>query len=321
MRVRSIAALALVLAACGSGAGPVSHTAPAVKSAGEPAVTRACDLLDPAEVSDVYGGAEIHLADYAGPVGDPSFDSCLITVDHGTTTRPPRPFPLQVSMDPVTPEDHLAMLEDHADDGLGPASEIHGLGDAAYFVTPGFLQVYAGDRVLRIHGGGDENAVGLAALVVPRLAQLPPGPEPGTQPACDAVTPQAEAVLGEPATVRRDPLTRDELRCEWRTGETVLTATVRGHGDEMGRVWAMDRPGAEVVHVGGLRDNGVYLPSGRVYFWMGRQQVGVYLRQVPHDPERDRDHLVALADAFAPSLLDIAPRVGPAPALKADAGS
>ncbi|MBB5787090.1 hypothetical protein [Jiangella mangrovi] len=313
MRVRSIAAFALVLAACGSGAGPAADTATAAKTGSEPSARRVCDLLDPAEVRAVYSGGEVRLSDYAGPVGDPSFESCYVTIDYGTTTRPPKPFPLMVSMDPVSAEEHLAMLEEDAEEGIGPRTVVPGLGDVAY-IAPGLLHVYAGDRVVRIHGGGDDNAVDLAALVVPRLAELAPSPDPGsTQPACDAVTPEAEAVLGEPATGRRDRRTQDELRCEWTAGETVLTATLRGRGDEVGRVWAMDRPGAEVVHVGGLHDNGVYVPSGRVYFWMGHQQVGMLLRQRPHDPGRDRDHLVALADAFAPSLLDVAPRVGPAP--------
>lgn len=311
MRFRSVAAVALVLAACGSGAGPVPETAGVAKTAREPAAERVCDLLDAAEVRGIYGGVEVRFADYAGPVGDPSFDSCHVTVDHGTATRPPRPFPVLVSIDPVSAADHAEMLQDYADDGLGPRIDVAGLGDAAFFAAPGFLHAYSGGRVVRIHGGGDDNAVELAALVVPRLAELAPAPKAGTLPACDAVTASAEAVLGGPATARRDRLTQDELRCEWSGGGAVLSATLRPHGDEVGRVWALDQPGAQAVHLGGLEDNGAYVPRGGVYFWMGQQQVGMYLRHRPHVPADDRDPLVALAAAFAPSLLDIAPRVGP----------
>ncbi|RIQ12905.1 hypothetical protein DY240_26665 [Jiangella rhizosphaerae] len=253
----------------------------------------------------------IALADYAGPVGDPSFDSCEITVDHGTTTSPLIPFQLQVSIDPVTPADHQEMLDKFVADGLGPSTEVPGLGDAAHFVGAGFLQVLDDDRVLRVQGGGDENAIQLARLVLPRLRHLAPAPEAGTEPACDAVTAQAEAVLGAPATTRRDRQTVDELRCEWSGGRETVSATVRGYGDEVGRMWAMDLPGAEPIHVGGLRDNGVYMPTGGIYFWMGHQQVTMYLRHRPHVSAGDRDALIGLADAFAPSLLDIAPRVGP----------
>lgn len=312
MRLRYVAAAALVLAACGSGASPVADATSAAKTGSEPAARRVCDLLDEDEVRSIYGGVGVQLAHYAGPVGDPSFDSCQVTVDHGTTTRAPRPFPLLVSIDPVTVSDHREMLQDYADDGMGPPTDVAGLGDAAYFIAPGFLHVYTGGRVVQIHGGGDDNAVELAGLVLPRLGDLAPAPGLGTQPACDAVSSEAEALLGGPAAGRRDRLTQDELRCEWSAGGTVLTATLRGHGDEVGRVWAMDRPGAEVVHIGRLRDNGVYLPRGGLYFWMGHQQVGMYLRHRPHEPEHDRDALIALADAFAPSLLDIAPTVGPA---------
>lgn len=309
MRLRSGAALVLVLLTCCGAAAQIAG--PSGAKAGEaPSATRVCDLISADEVHAIYAGRRIVLTDYAGPVGDPSFDSCQITVDHGTTTGPQIPFQLQVSMDPVTPAQHRELLDGYAADGKGPTTEVPGLGDAAHYVGAGLMQVYDSGRLLRVQGGGDQNAVRLAELVLPRLQDLAPAPELGTEPACDAVTAQAEAVLGTPAEERRDRQTVDELRCEWSAGRDVLSATIRGYGDEVGRMWAAEQPGAAAIDVGGLHDNGVYLPTGGVYFWMGHQQVSMYVRHRPHVPA-DREALVGLAGAFAPTLLDVAPRVAP----------
>ncbi|WP_146605227.1 hypothetical protein [Jiangella anatolica] len=310
MRLRAGVALGLVLLTCCGGA-PETGGPSGPKTRAELTASRVCDLVSEDEVRLIYGGVRVQLTDYAGPVGDPSFDSCQITVDHGTTTSPLRPFPLQVTIDPVTPADHEEMLRAFAAGGMGPSVEIAGLGEAAHFVAPGFLQVYDGERVLRVRGGGHDNAIELAELVLPRLRSLAPAPELGTEPACDTVTPQAAAVLGAQPERRRDRRTEDELRCEWSAGGAVLSATIRGYGDEVGRMWAKELPGAETIHVGGLRDNGVYVPTGGLYFWMGDQQVSTYLWHRPHAPDADRDQLMALADAFAPILLRIAPRIGP----------
>lgn len=314
MRLRSGAVLLLLLTQCGAEAGTTGGPSGAkagAKAGAAPAAARVCDLVDEDEVRSIYAGVRITLTDYAGPVGDPSFDSCAIAVDHGTSTSALIPFQLQVSIDPVTPAVHREMLDAFVTAGLGPGTEVPGLGDAAYFVGAGFLQVYDGDRVLRIQGGGEEHALELAELVLPRLRHLAPAPAAGSEPACDAVTAPAEAVLGRPADGRADRQTADELRCEWSAGDETLSATLRGYGDEVGRIWATELPGAEPIHVGGLRDNGVYLPTGGVYFWMGHQQVTMYLRHRPHVPADDRDALVGLAGAFAPSLLEVAPRVAP----------
>ncbi|WP_069109273.1 hypothetical protein [Jiangella alba] len=311
MRLRaSVAFLLVLLTGCAGTAGTADGPS-GTKTGAVPTATRVCDLLDPDEVRSIYAGMRISLTDYAGPVGDPSFDSCQITIDHGTTTSSLIPFQLQVSIDPVTPADHQELLDRYVAEGLGASTPVPGLGEAAHFVGAGSLQVYADGKVLRVQGGGDDNAIRLAELVLPRLAELAPAPEVGTVPACDAVTAQAEALLGAPAEERRDRQTVDELRCEWSAGRDVVSATVRGYGDEVGRMWAAERPGAETLHIGGLHDNGVYLPVGGVYYWMGDQQVGIYVRHRPHDTEDDRDLLVGLADAFAPTLLEIAPRVAP----------
>ncbi|TDD68491.1 hypothetical protein E1262_15840 [Jiangella aurantiaca] len=312
MRLRPSAALVLVLLTCCGAEAETAGGLSGAKAGAAPAATRVCDLISEDEVRSIYAGMRIELTDYAGPVGPTSFDSCQITVDHGTTTSPLVPFLLQVSIDPVTPGEHREMLARFVIDGLGPSTELTGLGDAAHFVGAGFLQVYDDERVLRVQGGGDENAIQLAELVLPRLPDLAPAPELGTEPACDAVTSQAEAVLGAPAETRRDRQTVDELRCEWSAGREILSATIRGYGDEVGRMWSAERPGAETIDVGGLRDNGVYMRAGGIYLWMGDQQVGLYLRHRPHVPADDRAALARLADAFAPSLLDVAPRVGPA---------
>ncbi|WP_053206538.1 hypothetical protein [Jiangella muralis] len=311
MRLRAGAAFLLVLLTCCGGPSGTADGPSGTKTGAAPAATRVCDLLDPDEVRSIYAGMRISLTDYAGPVGDPSFDSCQITVDHGTTTSPLIPFQLQVSIDPVSPADYQELLDRYVADGMGSSTPVPGLGEAAHVVGAGHLQVYDDGKVLRVQGGGDENAIRLAELVLPRLPELAPAPEVGTEPACDVVTAQAEAVLGAPAEERRDRQTVDELRCEWAAGHEVVSVTVRGYGDEVGRMWAAELPGAETIDVGGLRDNGVYLPTGGVYCWMGVQQVGMYVRHRPHDPDDDRDLLVGLAAAFAPKLLDLAPRVAP----------
>lgn len=306
----STAFLLVLLTGCGGSAGTADGPS-GTKTGAVPTATRVCDLLDPDEVRSIYAGMRISLTDYAGPVGDPSFDSCQITVDHGTTTSSLIPFQLQVSIDPVTPADHQELLDRYVADGRGASTPVSGLGEAAHVVGAGYLQVYDDGKVLRIQGGGDDNAIRLAQLVLPRLPELAPAPEVGTEPACDVVTAQAEALLGAPAEERRDRQTVDELRCEWAAGRDVVSATIRGYGDEVGRIWAAERPGAETIDLGGLHDNGVYLPSGGVYCWMGVQQVGMYVRHRPHDTEADRDRLIGLAAAFAPKLLDLAPRVAP----------
>ncbi len=274
MRLRSGAALVLVLLTCCGAAAQIDGPSGAKAGEASPA-TRVCDLISTDEVHSIYAGRRIVLTDYAGPVGDPSFDSCQITVDHGTTTGPQIPFQLQVSIDPVTPAEYRELLDAHAGAGI--------------------LQFYGSGRVLRVQGGGDQNAVRLAELVLPRLPDLA----------------QAEAVLSTPAEERRDRQTVDELRCEWSAGPDVLSATIGGYGDEVGRMWAAEQPGAAALDVGGLRDNGVYLPTGGVYFWMGHRQVSMYVRHRPHVPADDREALVGPAGAFAPTLLDVARRVAP----------
>lgn len=310
MRSRVGAALLLVLLT-GCAAGAETADAPSGPKLGAVrAATRACDLITPDEVRAIYDGVRIELSDYAGPVGEPSFDSCDITVDHGTTTSALTPFQLQVSLDAVTPAEHQAILDKFDADGLGEQTPVSGLGDAAHFVGAGFIQVFADGRLLRIQGGGHDNAIQLAELVLPRISELATAPPLGSVPACDALTPQAEAVLGARVEEREDRRTLDELRCSWAAGVETLSARIKGFGDEVGRIWATELPGAEAIDVGGLQDNGVYMPSGGIYLWMGDQQVNLYLRHRPHDPG-DRGALRALAEAFAPTLLAVAPRVAP----------
>lgn len=310
MRLRAGAALVLVLLTCCGAEAETVDEPSAAKAGAAPAATRVCDLVSPDEVRSIYAGVRVGLTDYAGPVGDPSFDSCEITVDHGTTTSPLTPFQLQVSIDRVTPAEHREILDKFVADGLGPRTEVPGLGDAAHFVGAGFMQVYDDGRLLRVRGGGDQSAIELAELVLPRLPDLAPVPELGTLPACDALTAQAEALLGTHAEERDDRQTVDELRCAWTAGGESVSARISGYGDEVGRMWATELPGAETIHAGGLRDNGVYMPTGGIYLWMGDQQVNLYLRHRPHQPA-DRAALVALAEAFAPTLLAVAPRIGP----------
>ncbi|WP_157987495.1 hypothetical protein [Jiangella endophytica] len=311
MRLRASAALVLVLLTCCRAEAGTTDVPSGAKVGAAPPATRVCDLVSPDGVRSIYAGVRIELSDYAGPVGDPSFDSCEITVDHGTTTSPQTPFQLQVSIDTVTPSEHRAILDKFVADGLGPRVEVPGLGDAAHVVGAGFMQVYADGRLLRVLGGGDQNAIELAELVLPRLPELAPATELGALPACDALTAQAEALLGTHAEERDDRRTVDELRCAWIAGAESVSARISGYGDEVGRMWATtELPGAETIHVGGLRDNGVYMPSGGIYLWMGEQQVNLYLRHRPHQPA-DREALTALAEAFAPTLLAVAPRIGP----------
>lgn len=300
MRLRSAAGAAavLVLAACGPGAhddaGPDA-----------PAETHVCELLRADEVRTALGAADVTLTEEPGPLEeDWSFDNCRITVDE-TGTDPTYDLLLRVSLDPAELTDHEAMAADWG------TIEVPGLGTAADLFTPAWLQVLAGDRLVRLSGQHHlPETPELSEVVRPvlsRLADYRPAPDEVTLPACDAVAPHAEALLGGEADRRRDRAD-DRLHCSWSRGDDV----VRAHttlGDRSALEGAVDATEDESLDLGGAPARYITHEDAvaTVQFVVDGWRLGGYVQHQPHDHGADRDPLIALARAFAAELPEAAP--------------
>ncbi|MBB5787096.1 hypothetical protein [Jiangella mangrovi] len=272
-----------------------------------------CELIGADEAGEILGG-EVELVERPGPVDVQTFDGCDLVLGGGpsaagSTVR------IDVSAQPMTLADHeLLYRQAVAPAGPPPGAEVPGLGEDARFVSDGSLQVFEDGRVLRLRDlPGHDEAIALAELVLPRLPDLPEPPEVVALPECDALTDSAAAVLGERPELRRDNVSFYGLVCGWATETGSLSARTTS-GEVAGLVWTMDAPGAEVLDLAGGTENAVYFevigstpPTAGVDVVVVPQELGLAVEHRPHDPERDRDALVAFADELATLLPEIAP--------------
>lgn len=298
----AVAAALVLLASCGSG--PDGDR----EGSGAPAETHVCDLLRADEVRTALGAADVQLAEEPGPLEEEwSFDNCRITVD-GTGSDPTYELLLRVSLDPAELADHEAMAADWG------TMEVPGIGTAADLFSPYWLQVLAGDRLIRLYGLHSlppaEELAEVVRPVLSRLADYRPAPAEVGLPACDAVTPQAETLLGGEADRRRDRIDEEHVLCSWaRGGEAVRAESTLG--DRASLASTLAAPDRESLDIGGAPGTGSYSSYrnsfGIVQFVVDGWRLGGYLQHGPHDPGTDRDPLTALAEAFAAQLPDVMP--------------
>jgi len=264
-----------------------------------------CAGIDPIELAAVFDQSVAGRgAAGMSSVGIPSYDSCTISVGaegDGIAAT------FSWSVEPVDAA-AWAAIEQHARNDVGRYTELEpiDLGKGGYAYTNTAV-AHLGNRAVRLTFDAPTASAGqlreALALAEPAVADLPDAPAKRALEPCTAFDAQAEAVMGAPATIRRDYVDpgTELVSCGWAT-PTAAVSVSASHVDEAQQqlersiqefsAEKIDDLGVVAGYFGGEDGRSVQLVTESGTF----VQVGV-----PALLPGDRDDLLALAEAVAPT--------------------
>lgn len=223
--------MAILIAGCGGGEDTPAASSPeptpeettAAETPEGPPPTL-CDLVSPEELAaalQIEGTLE-PTGTSAGSVQLPSTDLCRFEVSGAATYSQ---VTLGTSVLPLTADDLTAARASQPYSDYADAPQ---LGDAGYFdERTGRAVFLVGERGVVIRAQLEstptlDQVTAAAALVTPLVADVPEAPAEVPEAECDPYAEAAEAVLGEPAEVRRDSVGDTAVNCGFATRTASL---------------------------------------------------------------------------------------------------